>query len=115
MSPTRGSGIAPVTWHGRYLFPLARVVCTCSSGVRSDLSTGSFEKGDEAKVLVSSDGSNWTSVHTFTVADSDNTYQFYDISLSNSGLSSNFWVAFDANMNSKGDWWSVDDVWIGIP
>ena len=75
----------------------------------------SFEKGDEAKVLVSSDGSNWTSVHTFTVADSDNTYQFYDISLSNSGLSSNFWVAFDANMNSKGDWWSVDDVWIGIP
>ncbi len=70
----------------------------------------SFENSDQANVRVSSDGSNWTVVKTFTSADSDNTYHPYDIDLSSVTMSSRFYVAFDAEMSSRGDYWFVDDV-----
>ena len=70
----------------------------------------SFESSDKAEVLVSSDGSTWTVVKTFTSAHGDNVYHFYDIDLSGFSMSSQFFVAFDAGMSSSWDYWYIDDV-----
>ena len=70
----------------------------------------SFEGSDYAEVLVSSDGSTWTVIKTFTAADSDNIYHSYELDLSSFAMSSQFHVAFDAQMSSRGDRWFLDDV-----
>lgn len=71
-----------------------------------------FEPGDEVYCLISSDGSQWTTVKTWTSADSDNTYHFYDIDLSPYTMSSEFWIAFSSGMNAKNDYFYVDDLTI---
>ena len=68
----------------------------------------SFEGGDEAYCAVSSDGVQWTTVRTWTSADSDRTYHFYDIDLSPYTMSSEFWIAFNSGMNSPNDYFYVD-------
>lgn len=70
----------------------------------------SFESGDEASCLVSPDGSTWTTVKTWTSADSDDTYHPFDFDLTPYTLSAGFWIAFDADMNSANDHFYVDDV-----
>ena len=70
----------------------------------------SFENSDKAYVRVSADGITWTTVKTLTVTDSDNTYHFHDIDLSSFTMSSEFYVAFDAEMSGRGDWWYIDSV-----
>ena len=49
-------------------------------------------------------------VKAFTALDSDNTYHPYDIDLSGFPMSSQFFVAFDAGMSSRSDYWYIDDV-----
>jgi len=68
----------------------------------------SFEAGDEMYCRVSSDGSLWTTVKTWTSADSDNTYYFYDIDLSPYTMSSEFWIQFNSGMNKTNDYFYVD-------
>ena len=68
----------------------------------------SFEGGENAQALISPDGTNWTAVRTWTTADDDNTYHFYDIDLSSYTLTSNFWIAFRANMAQTSDNFYVD-------
>ena len=70
----------------------------------------SFENSDKAYVKVSSDGVNYTTVMTFTAADSDDTYHFYDIDLSNFEMTSGFHIVFDAEMSGRGDRWYLDDI-----
>lgn len=70
----------------------------------------SFEAADYAEALVSSDGTIWYTVKTWTAADSDNTYHFVDIDLSSYTMSSEFWIAFDAQMNATGDELYIDDL-----
>lgn len=70
----------------------------------------SFEAGDTALVSVSSDGIIWTIVKTFTSTDSDNTYHFYEFDLNAFALSSEFWIAFDAEMSNPNDYFYIDDV-----
>lgn len=70
----------------------------------------SFESGDTADVEVSPDGTSWTTVKTFTSADSDDTYHFFDIDLSSFSMTSQFFIAFDANMNAVGDRLFIDNV-----
>ena len=41
----------------------------------------SFENGDEARCLVSSNGIDWSTVENWKDGDDDNTYRFYDIDL----------------------------------
>ena len=69
-----------------------------------------FESGDEMYCLVSSNGSQWTTVKTWTSADSDDTYHFNDIDLSPYTMSSEFWIAFDSGMNANNDYFYVDDL-----
>ena len=71
----------------------------------------SLEAGDTAVCQVSSNGTDWTTVKTWTDADSDSIYYFYDIDLSSyAPYSSEFWIMFDANMNQVNDWIYFDDV-----
>ena len=68
---------------------------------------------DEAYCKVSSDGTDWTTVKTWTSADSDNTYHFYDIDLASyAPYSSTFWIAFDSGMNKSNDYFYVDNLQI---
>ena len=70
----------------------------------------SFEAGDTAIVEVSPDGVSFTTVKTFTSADSDDTYHFVDIDLSSFTMSSQFFIAFDGIMNATQDKWYIDDI-----
>ena len=74
-----------------------------------------FESGDSADCLVSDNGIDWQVVHTWTSADSDNAYHNYEINLTSYGLSSQFWIAFDANMNNNNDRFYVDKLEIVWP
>lgn len=73
-----------------------------------------FESGDVATCNVSSDGVNWYTVFTLTNANDDNSYHYYDIDLTDYGLSSGFWISFSSGMNSADDYLYVDDVSVNV-
>ena len=76
----------------------------------------SFESSDKAYVKVSADGSTWTTVHTFTSADSDNAYHTYEVDLSGFAMTGDFRVAFDAAMSGRRDYLYLDDIELfGVP
>ena len=70
----------------------------------------SFEGNDEMHLIVSPDGSNWTTAMIWDATYSDNTYYFYSIDLSLFTMSSNFRIAFRAHMNAANDYFYVDDL-----
>ncbi|MFH1003352.1 MAG: hypothetical protein V1780_04330, partial [Chloroflexota bacterium] len=70
----------------------------------------SFESGEFAEALVSPDGSNWTVVKTWVDGDDDNVYHYNDIDLSAFTMSSQFWIAFDAEMANNTDYLYIDDI-----
>ena len=75
----------------------------------------SFDSGETAECLVSENGTGWTVVHTWVDGDDDNIYHFFDIDLSPYTLTSEFWIAFDANMADFRDYFYVDDLKIKGP
>ena len=70
----------------------------------------SFEPGDQAELLVSPDGAAWSTAKSWTSADSDNIYRFVDVDLSPYAVSSQFWIAFDAEMSANDDHLFIDDL-----
>ncbi len=75
-----------------------------------------FEAGETARCLISPNGTDWTPVRTWVdVVDDDNIYYFNDIDLSPYTLSSEFWIAFEANMSGTGDYFYVDALQIRGP
>ena len=70
----------------------------------------SFEGSDQARVQVSPNGTTWTTLQTFTSAQSDNQYHFYDVSVASPG--NTLYVRFDAAMSATNDQWYIDDVQI---
>src|SRR3989344_3485206 len=70
----------------------------------------SFEGSDLGVFSVSSDGINWNNLKTFTFSDSDNSYHYYEFDLATYGLTSNFWIAFDAEMSGTNDYLFIDDI-----
>jgi len=79
-----------------------------SARLRFWAKANSFESGEEAYCLISDNDVDWTTVHTWIDGDDDDQYRFYDIDLSPYSLSSQFWVAFEANMSGTGDRFYVD-------
>lgn len=69
----------------------------------------SFESSDSANVFVSTDGSPFTPVATFTSADSDNQYRTYEIEVI-TGPVAQLQILFDAAMNATNDNWYIDDI-----
>lgn len=72
-----------------------------------------FEGSDTVSCLVSSDYMDWTVVQTWDSSDSDNTYYPIDIDLSSFEMSSEFWIAFDSDVNQNNDYFYVDYLSIG--
>ena len=70
----------------------------------------SFESSDTAAVLVSSDGSNWTTVKTYVSSDTSGVYSLEDIDLSGFTMSSQFFVAFEGNMSANADRLLIDSI-----
>ncbi|MBA7637983.1 hypothetical protein ES703_45632 [subsurface metagenome] len=70
----------------------------------------SFEAGETAECLVSSNSENWTTLRTWADGADDNTYHYYQIDLSDYATSSQLWIAFEANMSKKDDKFYVDDL-----
>ena len=70
----------------------------------------SFESGETATVLVSPDGVNWTVLRTWVNGEDDDTYRLYSFDLSSFAMTSEFWVAFDADMSAANDRFYVDDL-----
>ena len=70
----------------------------------------SFEGSDGALAQVSSDGVNWTTVKTWTGADSDGVYRLVDIDLSGFIMTSQFFVAFQGDMSNNGDRILIDKI-----
>ncbi|HZE96062.1 MAG TPA: Ig-like domain-containing protein [Planctomycetota bacterium] len=68
----------------------------------------SFEAGETGVVLVSFNGTTWTTLKTFTQAEANNTWRSFDLPVVMTGTT--LWVAFDANMSGTGDNWYIDDV-----
>lgn len=78
--------------------------------------TNGFEAGEEAYALVSPDGLTWFTLKTFVDGEDDNTYKLYEYDLDSFGLTNNFLIAFDAEMNATNDYFYIDDITItGTP
>ncbi|MBU0894108.1 MAG: endo alpha-1,4 polygalactosaminidase [Nanoarchaeota archaeon] len=70
----------------------------------------SFERNDFLDFLVSSNGIDWSVLRTFTPVDSDSLYHYYEFDLTQYGLTSNFYIAIDAEMSGSGDYFYLDDL-----
>ena len=70
----------------------------------------SFEPGEFAELSVSPDGAVFMPVRTWVDGEDDDVYRFEDIDLSSFSMTSEFWVAFDAEMSGTGDLFFVDDL-----
>ena len=70
----------------------------------------SFEDTDAALVRISTDGTTWTTVKTFTAADSDDTFHAHTVDLSAFDGANTVIVRFDAEMSSASDTIYLDDV-----
>jgi hypothetical protein len=81
-----------------------------SASLRFQAKVRSFEGQDEARCFVSENGNDWVEVRVWDNSDDDNTYHFYDIDLSLYALTSQFWIAFEADMGDTNDYFYVDDL-----
>jgi hypothetical protein len=72
----------------------------------------SFETGENAQLLVSSDGTTWSTVKTWVDGEDDNVYHYWDFDLSAYPLTGTFWIAFEANMGQTSDYFYVDYIWV---
>ena len=70
----------------------------------------SFEAGEYAELLVSPDGSDFTTVRSWVDGEDDDIYRREDIDLSYFSMTSEFWIVFDAEMSGVGDMFFVDDL-----
>jgi len=80
----------------------------------------SFEGTENARCLVSPDGTTWTPVWTWAngaagPTGDDNRYRWYEIDLSSYTMSSTFWIRFEANMAGTDDAFYVDDITVLRP
>ncbi len=109
-NPHTGSGHVRMRRSTGYMNRVVNLAGASSVRLTFWAKVSSFESGDTASVLVSSDGVNYTQVRLFNSSASDNQYHPYDIDLSGFTMTSNFRIAFDANMSSTSDYFYVDDI-----
>lgn len=84
--------------------------CRSSATVEFWARVDEFDDDDQVEVQVSPNNSNWTTVRTLTEDDDDDTYRFESIDLSPFTMSSEFWIAFDADIEEDDGKLFVDDL-----
>lgn len=72
----------------------------------------SFNSGNTATFQVSSNGTTWTVVKTWTLADADNVYRYWDLDISSFSMTSAFWIRYQANMTNASNLFYVDSVYV---
>ena len=70
----------------------------------------SFGGNHTAAAKISSDGSTFTTVQSWTSANDDDIYRSYDIDLSSYSMTSGFVIAFDADMGGNNAVLYIDDI-----
>ncbi len=80
----------------------------------------SFDYGETAECLVSHNGTDWYTVKTWADGDDDGVYHPVSIDISAlpppyNTMSSEYWIAFDANMGDTGDYLYIDYLRIEPP
>ena len=80
------------------------------SGVRLQFwsQISAFESSDQARVEVSSDGTNWITLKTFGEVHNDNRYHMFDLAVPDPG--DTLFIRFDCDTSSAGATWSLDDI-----
>ena len=61
---------------------------------------------------VSTNGTTFTTLRTWTLADSDNIYKFYEFDLTSYLPATTLYIRLDANMNATADFFYIDDITI---
>jgi hypothetical protein len=104
------------SWHARLrrvtgkIWRRARRKNTANLHLKFWAKVSSFEPGDIAEVKVTQTGGVLTTVKTFTAADSDDAYHYYDLDLTGLALPALVKLTFDAGMTASDDVWTIDDV-----
>ncbi|NOG53262.1 MAG: S8 family serine peptidase [Planctomycetes bacterium] len=115
-SPHTGDGHVRMRGNSGYMERVVDLAGATDARLTFWAKVRSWESSDRAYVWVSEDGVNYSLVYTFTNSVSDNQYHYYDLDLSGYNMTSDFSVVFEAGMNSKKDYWYLDDIdIIGVP
>ena len=69
-----------------------------------------YESSDEARCLISSDGTAWTEINDWVNGEDTNVYTYFDLDLSAYNLTDTFWIAFYCNTNRTDEHFYVDDI-----
>jgi hypothetical protein len=69
-----------------------------------------FENGDYAYLKVSTNGTDWTTLRTFSNSDDDNQWHSYQFDLSSYGTPSSFFIAFQMDCSYYQDYLYIDDI-----
>jgi hypothetical protein len=75
----------------------------------------SFELGDTATCRVSSGSEKWATLKTWSPADADAAYHYYEFQLNSYVLTDTFNISFSSKMDSTGDLLYIDDLDIVWP
>ena len=70
----------------------------------------SFELDDTAVCRVRSGSEKWTTLKTWSPADADGSYHYYEFELDAYGLTDTFYISFTSDMDSTGDYLYIDDL-----
>jgi hypothetical protein len=109
-TPYEGSYHLLLTSSDGYVKRSVDLSALSAASLQLQAKVSSFEGGNKALCLISENGDNWIEVYTWDSKDDDDTYHFYDIDLSSYNLTSQFWIAFDAEMGWTDDYFYVDDL-----
>ncbi|HEX5367821.1 MAG TPA: S8 family serine peptidase, partial [Dehalococcoidia bacterium] len=72
----------------------------------------SWESGDGASVQVSTNGSTWTTLQSFSNGQDDNAYHQYQVNLSAYGGDATVYLRFQGQMSATNDYFYVDSIGI---
>jgi hypothetical protein len=77
----------------------------------------SLESSDNVECQISSDGNTWTTIESWNSLDSDNTYHYKFIPLTDYEMTGQFWISFNGHMSGTNDYFYVDKlalVWLAV-
>jgi len=107
--PTTGSGHVLLRQRSSQLERTVDLAGASDVYLRFQARVASWEWLDKAYVKVSSDGINYTTLKTFTTADSDSQYHFYEFLLPGS-MTADYRILFESGMSSSSDYLFFDDI-----
>jgi hypothetical protein len=69
-----------------------------------------LDPSDQVLFQVSSDGSTWETVYTFSNGEDTGAWRYYELDISDYTLTDEFWIRYDGNQNRDDEEFWVDDI-----